>query len=195
MEPHRLLSQPMGVYWDGWQSDTLTLQNHGWALAIDYEPRRNQYILAMKHRAMQLHAITDALTIERRAGNYLMEPYALAHVPIFTVRAVAPSIQCVKFHGMDLSRFQPIDATPTYTEARIQRIEDYNCFRVVDRAQEITFDRADLTVVEHLDAIKRLQAPKQQEIRQRLLREQPATERRTPRLQVVASLVHYEEAA
>lgn len=67
--------------------------------------------------------------------------------------------------------FQQIDAQPTCTFADVQSIEDMNIFNVpLTRAEEILIDDADMTVIEHLQAIKELQSEDQKRIRRDILK-------------------------
>lgn len=189
----RLLSRPLGVHWAGWETTTLRLQQSGWQLAVEHEFHRDGYTLLMRHEEMKLYAYTDQLVLERA----LHDPYYRGEqMPVFVVRRVANTLQTAHTH-LDFTSFQQIDAQPQIADFRIQRVEDFNIFALArNKATEILVNKADMTVIEHLEAIKRLQQPKQQEIRQRMLREPEAPPaRQAPRLHVVAQLVHLEEAA
>lgn len=195
IDDRRILSRPMGVEWAGWRSDTLRLQQGGWRIAVEFEPYRREYRLAMKHESMRLQAVTSEMVIED-FGRHTSLYREAADMPIFRVCAVAPSIQSAVVHGFNFNRFAEIDATPTFVEQRIQRLEDCNVFSVLGKTEQVLIDKADMTVVDHLEAIKQLQSEKQRELRQRILTApQEAPARQRPRLQLVAQLVHYEEAA
>jgi hypothetical protein len=191
-EHPRLLSRPMGVEWAGWRTDTHRLQQAGWELAVEFEIYRHTYRLLMRHRMMRLHALTDALSLE----NHIQRDYNLnlANVPVFNVIGVAPSIETLRVPDVSFTAFQQIDAQPQMSMARVERVEDINIFAVpLTRTQEILVDKADMTVIEHLEAIKRLQSPEQQAIRERILREgamPPGASSPTARQHVIAQLVH-----
>jgi len=161
---------------------------------VDYEPYRDGYTLLMRHEAMNLYACTDSLTLEKA----LHDPYyADDRIPVFTVRQIAKTMYSVQV-PMDFSTFQQIDAMPQLVHHKIQSIEDFNIFALArSKAEEILVNKADMSVIEHLEAIKRLQEPQQHEIRQRMLREQKVAvpARGTPQLHLVAQLVHLEQAA
>ena len=190
----RVLSRPLGVHWAGWQTTTLRLQQCGWDLAVQYEFSNDGYVLLMRHEGMSLYGYTDQLRLEKA----LHDPYyAGEHLPVFKVRQIGKSLQSVHTH-LDFASFQQIDAIPRVSAVKIQRIEDFNIFALArSKAEEIFVNKADMTVIEHLEAIKRLQEPAQHEIRQRTLRERDNAwpTRQTPRLHLVAQLVHLEEAA
>lgn len=188
----RLLSRPLGVYWAGWETTTLALQRNGWDLAVEHDHYRNGYTLLMRHEAMQLHACTSELTLER------LPQERWEHVPVFQVRAIARTLQTAHMPRVDFAAFQQIDAEPRFVDHKIQRVEDFNIFALArSKAEEVLVNKADMTVIEHLEAIKRLQEPKQRELRQEMLRgrESARPSRSTPKLQLVAQLIHLEEAA
>lgn len=190
----RVLSRPLGVHWAGWQTTTVRLQQCGWDLAVQYEYHHDGYTLLMRHESMQLYAYTDQLLLEKA----LHDPYYTGeNVPVFQVRQVGKTLLGV--HApLDFSTFQQIDAVPRYVEHKIRSIEDFNIFALArSKAEEILVNKADMSVIEHLEAIKRLQEPQQHEIRQRALRERDSAvpARHAPRLHLVAQLVHLEEAA
>jgi len=118
-------------------------------------------------------------------------------ISVFEVVHCAPNIQSYQVHGIDFSHFQAIDATPQMVTHKIQRMEDLNIFAVVGKTEQVLIDKADMSVVDHLEAIKALQSQKQREIRDRLMKEGRREDRYqdSPRMHLVAQLVHYDEAA
>ncbi len=170
-EGRTLLSEPVGVEWNGWRSDTRRLQQRGWQLAVergcdyDHEPR-DIYRLAMKHEGFKLFAISDRTAFQRR---HFTQPWATRDFPVFQVVQVLPlDFQLQTFSSVDfrnLDKFEPIDATPQYV--RTQTLDDFNIFAVVGKVERICVDKADMSVVEHLEAIKRLQMPVQKELREK----------------------------
>jgi hypothetical protein len=172
------------------------LQQCGWDLAVEHVFDRNEYCLLLHHKEMSLYAYTDVITIER-----IMQDPCHYHerMPVFQVRRIAKMLYS-QWTDMRLnfSAFQQIDATPQITEHKIQCVEDFNIFALArSRAEEVLVNRADMTVIEHLEAIKALQEPRQHEIRQRMLQESnnALPVRGIPKLQLVAQLIHVESAA
>jgi hypothetical protein len=191
---YRILSRPMGIHWAGWRSDTLHLQRSGWQIAVDFEVYRYQYRLAMRHQLMSLYAVTDQHTIETIEHSHR----DVSEMPIFNVIQCAPNLQSQIVHGIDFSRFQQIDATPQMVTQKIQRMEDLNIFSVVGRTEQVLIDKADMSVIDHLEAIKALQSEKQRDIRDRLIKDGRRDDRYqdySPKMHLVAQLVHYDEAA
>lgn len=128
------------------------------------------YRLAFSHRMMRLYAITN----EEIINNYsnVMGPGLVNDsFPMFHIQHCAPSIEVLRITD-NLSNFKAIDAEPMMVNQEIQRIEDMNIFNVpMTRTEELLVDKADMSVIEHLEAIKGLQSEEQKEIRARILRE------------------------
>lgn len=166
-EGPRLLSRPMGVEWAGWRTDTLTLQRNGWEMAIEFDICYHAYRLLLRHKMMRLYALTDAMRIEEAMshnGN-------LADVPVFHICGVAPTIRSLEVPGINFSAFREIDAAPRVVTNKITCVEDLNIFAapMPGAKGEVLIDGADMSVIEHLEAIKRLQSASQQEIRDRII--------------------------
>lgn len=195
----RLLSRPVGVEWAGWRTDTFTLQQNGWEIATEYEIRHDAYRLLLRHKMMRLYAVSTSEHVEHFM-SVTSPSYDPSRLPVFRICGVAPSIQSLQMPGIDFSAFRQIDAQPQFTTHAVQRVEDMNIFATpLTRTQEILIDKADMTVIEHLEAIKKLQSPEQQVIRERMVREGPTREgeeiRPSPRMHMVAQLIHIERAA
>lgn len=156
----------------------------------------DEYCLLMRHEQISLYAYTDVITIERvlQDTSFHAERY-----PIFQVKRMAKMLYSTwTDRDLNFAAFRQIDATPQFTTSKIQCVEDFNIFALArSKAEEVLVNRADMTVIEHLEAIKALQEPQQHEIRQRMLRERTsqAPARNAPRLQLVAQLIHVENAA
>jgi hypothetical protein len=162
----RILSAPYPVHWAGFRSTTTEMQQHGWQIAVEYEPFRRGYRLLFKHEQLRLYALTMEETINE-CSNSFMHVDAL---PPFRVCHAAASFEVLRMHDDDLSNFQAVDATPVMVTSEIQRIEDLNVFNVsLRKAEEIVIDQADMSVIEHLEAIKSMQSEEQKEIRKRML--------------------------
>ena len=192
----RLLSRPMGVEWEGWRTDTWTLQQNGWEIATSFDIRCLAVRLCLRHRLMRLYAITGEEMIEHAMAN---PGFDASKLPVFRITAVAPSIETIRMYGMDFSVFREIDARPRMSMQEIQRIEDMNIFAapMPGSKGEVLIDGADMSVVEHLEAIKRLQSATQQEIRDRILNsrhEGCEVDMRTPPKSNVVALVNYKAA-
>lgn len=189
----RILSYPVRVEWAGWETDTHRLQQSGWEIAVDYEPYRMAYRLMMRHRMIRLYAITAAEVIENYTN--VLGPGMHERFPMFRVMHCAPSIEVVRITD-DLTNFQQIDAQPMMINQEIKRIEDLNIFNVpLTRTEELVVDKANMSVIEHLQAIKELQSPEQARIRERIRREgavpQGGLIDAAPKTEVLANVVTF----
>lgn len=88
---------------------------------------------------------------------------------MFNVVKIAPTIELVQIRSTDSwDNFNLIDATPRIVEDEVTRLEDLNIFAMaIGKAEQVTINQADMTVVEHLDAIKNLQSDKQKDLREK----------------------------
>jgi hypothetical protein len=146
----------------------------------------------MRRKMMRLHAISGVTSIEFESMGFSTGSRPM---PVFHVIGVAPNIETLMVPEAALSNFFMIDAQPQITELPIRSTRDLNVFATpLTRTQEVLIDQADLTVIEHLEAIKRLQSDKQKELRANALNA-TAARNCTPRTNVIAQLVSYERAA
>ncbi|MDF2435411.1 MAG: hypothetical protein JWP44_5042 [Mucilaginibacter sp.] len=197
----RLLSRPIRVHWQGWESDTAKLQQCGWNIAVQMEFQYFRYTLAIHNKILNLYAVTDSHIIDTSHwGNpnaqYNVDLERYEHI-VFTVVSAGSNLYNIgpTHLNVDFSKFQQIDAQPQWTTNRMQNIADFNIFSVpLTRTQEILFDKADMSVVDRLEEIIKKQSSKQKEIRNRILNSQ-SKEHKVDQLQIVAQLVHYQEAA
>ena len=176
----RILSQPFRVRWLGWESDTVSMQRMGWQLAVDFEPSRMAYRLMAKHEQGNLYGfVPDWVEIPPEAaypGNSArmtataMRLQQERGAPVFEFQCFANKIN---IHNCSISgmraNWMQIDAEPVMVMDEPISIEDLNVFRVRPHEEEIFVEEADMTVLDHLEAIKALQSDKQREIRQRML--------------------------
>ena len=165
----------------------MELQQAGWEIAVEFYQMDFTYRLMLHHKALDLHAVSN----QQLLGSIDNITQDISKIPFFEVVYVARSLHSVRVPELDFNSFQTIDARPMYTKMEIQRVEDMNVFNVKGRQEQVLVDKADMSVVEHLEAIKALQSDKQKEIRNRMLNEHE----RPHRMHIVAQLVHLEAAA
>lgn len=80
MRYNKVIKNPiMEVHWAGWRSDTLTLQNNGWQLAIDDDPLRRQLRVALHHPAFDLYGIMPNYIKYEPMDGRPLPPLAIAH--------------------------------------------------------------------------------------------------------------------
>lgn len=189
----RILSRPVNIRWAGWETDTVKLQRNGWRLAVEFDPCDQRYRLLMNHEQLQLTAITDQRRIDY-ALSEMHNTFRRDMFPIFEVRHVAPTFEILRIQETgEPWNFNQINAEPLMTDAVVERLEDLNIFRLaLDKAEEVVIDKADMTVIEHLQAIKALQSEKQHELREKARRER---DRGEPSVsgEVVVQLIDYKQ--
>ena len=157
-----------------------------------------RYRLLLRHKMMRLYAVSDATVIESMLESHY-HVHDTENYPVFRIIGVAPSIQTLNVPSVNFAAFREIDAEPRFSEVHITRVEDLNIFAapIPGSRGEVLVDGADMTVIEHLDAIKRLQAASQEEIRQRILDQRrdgtDITKHKAASSRVVA-LVNYSNA-
>lgn len=184
----RLLSRRMGVEWRGWRSDTQQLQRAGWQLAAEHDDYGHRIRLAMKHEGYKLFAVTSYLEFKHLYTHEPWKMYTGTDFPVFYVNTVLPIDFriCTYAPVGDLSALRAIDAEPRMVSHKVQTLDDFKIFAEVGKAEQVLVDRADMSVIEHLEAIKKLQSDKQRELRQKETKKPP---------NLIAQLVSYGDAA
>lgn len=136
----------------------------------------------MKHEVLNLYAITHRVEIPFMQDRMIEAARNIR----FTVSVVAPNIKVVQLMD-NLAEFEPIDARRVFVAEPIKDIKDFNIFARIGKTEQVLVDKADMSVIEHLEAIKKLQSDTQRELRQK------ASDRQAPSL--IAQLVSYGDAA
>lgn len=159
---HRMLSRPQRVHLLGFESDTYRMQQCGWDLSVDQESYGTSMRVVARHRDARLIVVSNNIGLDlwSRHEPFLIEP--IHFVGIGTAMEVVRA-------NINLSRFEPIDATPQLIELDSERIAAGDAHRIFAPAQrrteEIIVEPA--TVASLLEEIKKLQLPEQDAIRQR----------------------------
>lgn len=103
----RVLALPMKVYWAGWESSTLELQQAGWKLSMVQNPMNDSLTLAIQHDQLNMRGITPEISFHHRnmtpEGKMIHAPCRIAHMG-HTIM-----VQQRDWGGWD---FHPIDARP-----------------------------------------------------------------------------------
>jgi hypothetical protein len=193
----RFLSRPFKVIWAGWETTTHKLQQCGWMIAAEqHDMAGGRFRLLMKHEQMQLVALSTFSEFDLHTAQRA-QFFEEGRFPAFQVTHVVNDIQ-FRIAEMGMPNFKQIDAEPQITYDQIKSVDDLNIFKIpLERAEEIIIDKADMTVVQHLKAIKELQKDKQAEIRESR-RKRDAREARDiskPEHEVVANIIHFPGAA
>jgi hypothetical protein len=139
---------------------------------------------------MRLYAISDSIHL-RDMSPYEFRKDKIDENETFHVRHIAPNFQTRHIPGLSWDGFRAIDARPQYSEGPIRSIEDTNIFAPFkSKAEEVLVNKADMSVIEHLEAIKRLQDPEQSLIRKKMIESEVI-----PQRNVIVQLVEYKRAS
>lgn len=183
----RFLGRPVDIYWAGWKTTARDLQHAGWQIAVDFDPYDQRYKLLLHHEQLKLWAISSSVYFAHSG-----DPYSMEKPPPFHVEKVSPNLQLHHIEPVASVNYHEIDAEPILVESPIKSAADLNIFRLArNGAKEILIDRADMSVVDHLEAIQKLQAPKQAELREKARCE---NERSKAKLNLVAQLISVDAA-
>lgn len=166
----RILSRPFPVEWAGWNTTTQRLQCSGWQIASQYAFETDRYRFLFKHQQLDLMGYANWLYIEKVFAT----PYSSGEdLPTIHVGHVARgfSMERIEPDILSLERITPwtlIDGRSQLVTEPIRTWEDFSVFAKL-QPKEILVPRADMSVVEHLEAIIKAQEPKQHELRQQVL--------------------------
>lgn len=156
---NRFIKNPiMKVFWAGWESDTLTLQNNGWQLAVEEDIYRMQMRIAIFNPAMKLYGFQKDFV-------HYVRTYDGSELPPLVISGMAPQISFLKFNTTMNYNYQPINAEPQFCEQEIKSLSDMAIFRPLQAINEIVVEPKN--VDEMLSRILELQSPMQAELREK----------------------------
>lgn len=164
-----LRSEPMEVRFAGFSSDTLSLQEAGWRLAVEEDFRHGRLSLMMRHEQAGLYLVADDVSF-----NYYerIDGRPRGRLPVFVVRRVARSLESVRC-SFDFNSFAPVDAVPHIAALTHQRIEEFSLFGApLVKTEEIIIEPQ--SVAECLALIRKMQAPELADLRERNARRERA---------------------
>ena len=164
----RVLSRPIPVRFQGWRSTTAELQQAGWELATQYTVHEDMYQLAVSNPQLQLVGRTTQPINIPRDLQYRSDR---GDLPTFDVSYVAHRVKVFEHREVHFPTvWHRIDATPQLATDEVRDLHDLCHFAPYDKSRELMVAAADMEVVELLDAIMRKQQPKQQELREKLVK-------------------------
>jgi len=154
-DPYPLVNRPIRLNWAGWQSDTATLQQHGWSFSAEQNIAAMQMRLAMRHERHQIFGLTAPMDYDFMGAAYCWDHHSQFEMPI-QFMASRLTAQIMENRA---TAFAPIDCQPmVIPERRIERIEDFAHFAPpLVRTQEIILPEED--VGDLLDRILKMQQP------------------------------------
>lgn len=160
--------------WLGWHTDTLTLQNNNWIIAIEKDVRYQSIRFIIKHKEFRISGFSAMIKYsefnEISAGVYLRD----IMIPIQYLATNELRIYVTNF---DPSRFQVIDAEPQMIDTIDYIDYDLNGLDIFRSISESSLEATKEILVEPenvdrlLDKILEMQSPQQKEIRQRYLKD------------------------
>lgn len=170
-EENRILSRPIRVFWAGWETDTFKLQQSGWKIAVKQDMYRDYYEFLFRNDFMNLTALSAAMQIHQLITDHKMGGQYAAQLPPLVIEKVAPTIEILRdarHENNFFDDFKMIDARPRMESMRVSSLQESCVFAyAIDQAEEVVVDRADMTVVDHLKAIKELQSDEQKRLREK----------------------------
>lgn len=174
----RILSRPIKVHWAGWESNTLRMQQAGWKIAIRHDYYNGRYDFVFSHEQAKMSGMVSGMQI-RQILTDIQNGGQYAESIFIDIQHMANNLEVyrVNAHGDFFADFQMIDATPRMVTGRIDSLRDSSVFAyAVHQAEEVVIDQADMTVVDHLKAIKELQSEEQKRLREKARRQREANE-------------------
>lgn len=161
---YRVLSEPAEVWWAGFRSDTLRLQQEGWEIAAEEDVAYDRIRLLLRHQDLRLYALTDDVQYRYRA---IADPRFALKQPqlVFRVVRAAPRFEVLR-SDIDFAAFRQVDAKPQFEHSvEVKSLEDFRIFATpLARTEEIIVEPQ--TVSAMLDQIRKMQAPEQARIRE-----------------------------
>ena len=121
-EVARLLSKPMRVHWDGWETDTYRLQQNGWDISMDQDPIGLRMRMVIRNRVQgfigQSHDIPMKLC---HPGMY----DGPEHRDIWQMRAMGREIRIHETGPVSgYANFRAVDCSPRLSFEKVSSLED-----------------------------------------------------------------------
>ncbi len=166
---------PAVVLFHGFEANTATLERVGWRIVehvshdIAYRCERVQLILSAPDGRLKISGIGQ---VSEQYGRHFHED----NYPILIEAREAFHEMRVSSRGLEMPTYREIDMSHTIMD-RLVSLQWGSIFPPRSESREDVFvGKADMGVVEHLEAIKRLQAPKQKELRAKAERQAASAE-------------------
>lgn len=163
----KVFSEPIELFFDGWRSDTLTLQRCGWDISANQDLYRDRIAIAIKHRNSGLTGVTyfEEFLFDRGFGtsgrrNPRSLPIALLAKDIAVYHA-----------QYSTESFRPVDATPRVAEVNPNNKGDYFHFATIEPPKHEVFLK-EASIDQILQMALEKQEPEQQKIRERMIKDQ-----------------------
>ncbi|MCP3924888.1 MAG: hypothetical protein GY714_20100 [Desulfobacterales bacterium] len=183
MDRHKILSQPLKIYWAGWETDTFKLQSEGWDISAQQNIKTSSMRLALRYKKASIQGLTSHIDFDYFRHN----PEELRRI-CFTCQ-LASNFIIQEQPERAAYDFQPIDARPVYTTYNMKNLEDFAHFKTVDyNTKEVFLKQANMSEI--LEMALQKQEPNQEKIRQQLIhREKMESIKRDSQLKAELRLV------
>lgn len=159
---HMFKSLPIPVRFQGWESDTYTLQKAGWRFHVERDPARMSYRFLLQNDDLRLGGFSDRWEFDMiRNSPHQQRP------PLYIQQVMATDhtrIRCEE--AQPYASFVEVDFAPTYLSFEEHSMDMLFPFNLKNAPDIIMDSKADMEVVDYLQAILDGQQEKQKEIRQ-----------------------------
>jgi hypothetical protein len=174
----RYMGTPIRLNWEGWESDTYTLQQSGWEVSVAQDQRDQKMQIALKNRHTNMVGISRMMDFDYRE-IWDKEQY-LRNI-VFPIVHIAPQINILTLTQATMTRgirirgeinwdsFKPIDATPSIVMEEIKSLEDLIHFQPLPESKEIIVPEKNVS--ELLQQILKMQEPEQMKYYKRVQEE------------------------
>jgi len=151
---YNMLSPPCEVWWAGFRTDTLRLQQAGWQIAVEELPYDGSIQMILRHTGHRVDALS-----KRVRHDYFHRDFGAQ--PTFEITNFVAMGQ-LRFMGK--AHYTQIDAEPQFAMEEPKSIDDLKIFATpLTRTEEIIVEPE--TVQSLLDRIREMQAPEQAALR------------------------------
>lgn len=152
------LNPNINVHWIGWHSTLYNLQQNGWVVSVEQNHAYMESTFRFRHETLELVAQSRAYEMREFERSEPIHIQWLASIKHLSIQVMTqPNL-----------RFEDLDVAPT-AEPITSFSGDVASMFKMRKIERVFIEQADLTVIEHLQAIKDKQHNKQSEIRDRML--------------------------
>lgn len=123
----RLLSRPVKVYWDGWETDTYRLQQNGWDLSVDQDPYRTEMRMVIRNQTHGFIGQTNGIPYHHihALNDPTLHPDQMPPMGVWQMRHMGRDI---RVQGNNLPErymnFQAVDGKPSLSFEEVKSLED-----------------------------------------------------------------------
>jgi hypothetical protein len=128
-----LQSAPFKIFWAGFESDTLRLQNNGWTLAVedrcDFALARHEPRFILRHQMLDLYAFTYVNSFEfSDLTDYLV--HNKEHLR-FSIQVIGKDITYTAMPDFSFESIKEIDCIPEFIQLERKKISELSIFKTL----------------------------------------------------------------